>query len=160
VVELEVAPVIELAANNVRQIMGEGTPSIRVELDGASQLFIEADRSAVNDVVTALVHNAAIAVSGQRDGSVTVAAVAEPSALALVVEDNGPGVPREIEKRLFEPFVTGRGRDAAHPGTGLGLAIALRSVERHGGSLRYEPREGGGARFVVRWPLRPRGPRE
>jgi signal transduction histidine kinase len=83
---------------------------------------------------------------------VRVTARAAPGAVEVIVEDDGPGVPREIEATLFQPFVTGRGRDAKHPGTGLGLAIAARWVERHGGSIRHERPEGGGARFVVRWP--------
>jgi signal transduction histidine kinase len=61
-------------------------------------------------------------------------------------------VPREIEDRLFQPFVTGRGRDHRHPGTGLGLAIAQRWIARHGGSLRHERPAEGGARFVVALP--------
>ena len=72
----------------------------------------------------------------------------------VCVEDDGPGVPREIESSLFQPFVTGRGRDAKHPGTGLGLAIAARWVERHGGAIRHERPAEGGARFVVTWPRR------
>ncbi|HEY0193306.1 MAG TPA: ATP-binding protein, partial [Kofleriaceae bacterium] len=68
----------------------------------------------------------------------------------------GPGVPAELADRLFQPFVTGRGRDHAHPGTGLGLATARGIAERHGGSLRHEPPRGpagqGGARFVLRLP--------
>ena len=105
--------------------------------------------------MTALVHNAAIAVAGRRDGRVEIVMGERDSNLSIVVEDNGPGVPPEIAPRLFEPFITGRGRDAAHPGTGLGLAIAHRWVERHGGSVRYEARPGGGARFIVHWPRRP-----
>ena len=82
----------------------------------------------------------------------TCTAAREAGAVVVRVEDNGPGVPAEIESTLFEPFVTGRGRDARHPGTGLGLAIAARWVERHGGSIRHERPRDGGARFVVRWP--------
>jgi signal transduction histidine kinase len=63
-------------------------------------------------------------------------------------------VPAEIEAMLFQPFVTGRGRDAKHPGTGLGLAVAARWLERHGGTLCYERAPGGGARFEARWPER------
>jgi signal transduction histidine kinase len=123
---------------------------------------LEADRAAFADVATILVENAAIA--GAR--AITIEVRAEGDAVVVVVEDDGPGVPAAIEARLFEPFVTGRGRDAAHPGTGLGLAIAARWVTRHGGTLRHE-RPGhtanaanaanaspsaGGARFVARWP--------
>jgi len=85
---------------------------------------------------------------------VTAARVAD--GVEVRVDDDGPGVPASIEATLFQPFVTGRGRDAKHPGTGLGLAIAARWVERHNGSIRHERRAEGGARFVVRW-RRPAG---
>jgi signal transduction histidine kinase len=88
--------------------------------------------------------NAAIAVSEQEGGRVWIRARREQGEVVVSVEDNGPGVPRELLATLFQPFVTGRGRDAKHPGTGLGLAIAARWVERHGGSLRHERRPGAG----------------
>jgi signal transduction histidine kinase len=144
---------IGLAVSNVRQAWGGAPPPIDVTSDQPA-LSIEADRSAFMDVVVALVQNAAIAVDGRAAGAVKVRAVREPEHLCVVVEDNGAGVPAALEAQLFQPFVTGRGRDERHPGTGLGLAIAARWVERHGGTLRHERPADGGARFVARWPLR------
>ncbi len=149
--EIDVLPALSLAATGVRQVLGEGAPPIDVTLDGAGALFVEADRGAFNDVATVLAHNAAIAIDGREGGRVRVTAAPVGGAVEVRVEDDGPGVPAEIEATLFQPFVTGRGRDAKHPGTGLGLAIAARWVERHGGAIRYERRAEGGARFVVRW---------
>lgn len=71
--------------------------------------------------------------------------------LRIVVEDTGPGVPNEIEPRLFEPHSGSRSN-----GLGLGLALARQIVELHGGSIAYEPRsgsEGSGARFTVVLPV-------
>ncbi|MEO7330497.1 MAG: HAMP domain-containing sensor histidine kinase [Minicystis sp.] len=150
-VEVEVLPALQLVATNVRQIVGEGAPLLTVE--APSGLTIEVDRGAFNDVATVLANNAAIALDGKEGGSVRIHAAREGEFVALTVDDNGPGVPKEIEATLFQPFVTGRGRDARHPGTGLGLAIAARWVERHGGTIRYERAPQGGARFVVRWPV-------
>jgi signal transduction histidine kinase len=99
-----------------------------------------------------LVSNAVAALEGASDRNIWLRAEVEGSDLVIRVEDSGPGVPAAIEPRLFEPFVSGRGRDSAHPGTGLGLAIARRAVARHGGSIWHERRAEGGARFVVRWP--------
>jgi signal transduction histidine kinase len=166
-----VLPALQLAATNVRQVMGDGAPPIDVALDpeGAAAgpppgappgkpvappdpLAIEVDRGAFNDVATILAHNASIAVSDRDGGKVSIRARRDGAAVVVTVEDNGPGVPPELEATLFQPFVTGRGRDAKHPGTGLGLAIAHRWVERHGGALRHERAPGGGARFVARWP--------
>ena len=149
--EVEVLPALMLAIAGVRQALGEDAPAIDVAIEGGGALFVEADRGAFNDVATVLAHNAAIALDDRGTG-VRVRAARVDGAVEVRVEDDGPGVPPEIEATLFQPFVTGRGRDAKHPGTGLGLAIAARWVERHGGAIRYERREEGGARFVVRWP--------
>ncbi|HLM75601.1 MAG TPA: ATP-binding protein, partial [Polyangiaceae bacterium] len=151
---VEPLPLLSLAATNVRQAMGEAAPPIEVLRDGSDSLSIEADRAAFQDVATILAQNAAIAVDGVEGGRVSIRARSDGDYVEVVVEDNGPGVPAAIEPSLFQPFVTGRGRDARHPGTGLGLAIAARWVERHGGSLRHERRAEGGARFIARWPRR------
>jgi hypothetical protein len=68
------------------------------------------------------------------------------------VEDTGPGIPRAIRDRLFEPFVTA-GKDH---GLGLGLALSRQTVLDHGGDMWTEP--AAGARFVIRLPLTGRHP--
>ncbi len=69
---------------------------------------------------------------------------------AVSVEDTGPGVPPEIQERIFEPFVTG---ERTTRGVGLGLYIVRSVVEAMGGTIEVENRPEGGARFVVRFPL-------
>jgi two-component system OmpR family sensor kinase len=70
----------------------------------------------------------------------------------LVVEDDGPGIPPELERRIFERFVRG-GRDGGR-GSGLGLAIVRAVAESHGGTVTLdEPEHGTGARFVILIPL-------
>ena len=69
----------------------------------------------------------------------------------LVVEDDGPGIPRELEPRVFERFVRG-GRDGGR-GSGLGLAIVRAVAQSHGGTVALESRsEAGGTRFIVLLP--------
>ncbi|HMR06149.1 MAG TPA: HAMP domain-containing sensor histidine kinase, partial [Polyangiaceae bacterium] len=67
----------------------------------------------------------------------------------ISVEDDGGGVAPEAAPLLFEPFFTTR---AAADGTGLGLFLCQRIVDDAGGSLCYEAREGGGARFLIELP--------
>jgi signal transduction histidine kinase len=78
-----------------------------------------------------------IAVSASRDGARVV----------CVVRDHGAGIPAELRRRLFQPYVTTRPQ-----GTGLGLAIAHQAVTAHGGTLVAEETPGGGATFVFRFP--------
>jgi len=65
----------------------------------------------------------------------------------IELEDTGPGIPRGIRDRLFEPFVTAGKQD----GLGLGLALSRQTVLNHGGDMWIEP--AAGARFVIRFPL-------
>lgn len=67
------------------------------------------------------------------------------------VEDNGPGLPTGREEEIFKKFERGQ-KESATPGVGLGLAICRAIVEAHGGSIRAENRESGGARFVFSLP--------
>jgi signal transduction histidine kinase len=67
--------------------------------------------------------------------------------VAVAVEDDGPGVDEAVQARLFEPLVTTK-----ETGVGLGLSLVKRIAERHGGSVSWEPRPGGGSRFTVRLP--------
>lgn len=78
---------------------------------------------------------------------VRVALAAADGRAELSVEDNGPGIPRDLLPRLFSPFAT-----ASVGGTGLGLATVKRLAELYGGRAWAEER-GRGARFVVELPL-------
>ena len=70
----------------------------------------------------------------------------------IIVEDDGPGIPTELQQRIFERFVRG-GRDGAR-GSGLGLAIVRAVAESHGGTVSIEPPRGTrGTRFVIRLPV-------
>lgn len=71
----------------------------------------------------------------------------------MSVEDEGPGIAPELEQYLFRPFSHGLTGGTRRGLTGLGLAISRNLAEAHGGSLRYERRERGGACFVVELPL-------
>ncbi|MCC8402113.1 sensor histidine kinase N-terminal domain-containing protein [Paraburkholderia sp. MMS20-SJTN17] len=77
----------------------------------------------------------------------------------IVVEDNGPGVPRSQQADLFKRFFRGDGQADAgvDSGAGLGLAIVHDIMVLHHGSVHYEDAPEGGARFIVRIPLLPRG---
>jgi signal transduction histidine kinase/ABC-type nitrate/sulfonate/bicarbonate transport system substrate-binding protein/ABC-type amino acid transport substrate-binding protein len=69
----------------------------------------------------------------------------------IEVEDNGPGIPRDIKNNIFDPFFTTR---EVGTGTGLGLSVAHAIiVDKHKGSIRVESEPGQGAKFIVELPL-------
>jgi signal transduction histidine kinase len=67
--------------------------------------------------------------------------------VVIRVSDNGPGIPEEIQGKLFEPFFSTK-----EEGTGLGLSIAARILEEHGGLLNVRSQEGNGATFTITLP--------
>ena len=87
-------------------------------------------------------------------GRVTVTALqATGRSAAILVDDQGPGVPADAREAIFEPFARLPGsRTRADAGSGLGLAIARRLAELHGGTLVATDAPGGGARFVLSLP--------
>jgi two-component system NtrC family sensor kinase len=68
----------------------------------------------------------------------------------IEVADDGPGVPATVADRLFVPFVTSKPPGS---GTGLGLSVSFGIVMAHGGTIRHERTQGGGATFVVELPV-------
>jgi len=70
----------------------------------------------------------------------------------LCVCDRGPGVPSDLRERIFEPFYRLPGASEREGGVGLGLSLVRSIVQRHGGRVQCEDREGGGAQFVVMLP--------
>lgn len=82
------------------------------------------------------------------EGRVHLRAGRRGTAVALIVDDQGPGVPKALRERIFEPFFSTK---RERPG-GLGLAITRRIVETARGAIEVGPAPGGGTRFRVRLP--------
>ena len=117
---------------------------------------MEGDEDLLHRVVSNLVLNAVQAAGARAAVKVRTGLAAAnelPGAagienpVALRVSDNGPGIPAELQERLFEPFATGR-----VGGTGLGLAIVQRAVEAHRGLVLVDTKAGGGTTFSVYFP--------
>ena len=81
---------------------------------------------------------------------VTIARNRYRHAIAVGVEDNGPGVPAELAERIFYPLVSGR-----EGGTGLGLSLAQSFVSQHHGSIEFDSVPGR-TRFTIFLPVRER----
>ena len=114
---------------------------------------VVADGVRLRQVLHNLLLNAQDALANTREPRITLRTArrreGEHETVELEIRDNGPGFPEELLDRVFEPYVTNKDK-----GTGLGLAIVKKIVEEHGGTLRAENLEGGGARVVLRLPLR------
>jgi signal transduction histidine kinase len=111
---------------------------------------VEAIPGELNQVWTNLIDNAVDAMDGVGTLRISVRGVEE--GVVVEIADDGPGVAADVAAHAFEPFFTTKD---VGKGTGLGLDISRRIVvERHGGDISLESRDGG-AVVVVRLPLRP-----
>ena len=70
----------------------------------------------------------------------------------FVIEDEGPGIPPEEQKLVFEKYRRGRTAEGK-PGAGLGLALVKRIVDLHGGTVQLQAAQPQGTRFVIDIPL-------
>jgi signal transduction histidine kinase len=110
---------------------------------------VSADPEQLKEVLVNLVINACEAMGRDRSGIVTVTERDEivpgmGRVAAILVGDNGPGIPAELTGKVFQPFFTTR-----ETGTGLGLSIAHRIIHEHGGRLTVSSEEGEGAVFRI-----------
>ena len=125
--------------------------SIDIERDLADGLpAVEADRGQLSQVLLNLLENARDAVAGTGRVRVQTRLSRPGRAVALVVEDSGPGVATDVRERIFTPYYTTK---HASGGTGLGLAIVHRIVTDHGGRIAVGESSLGGARFLVELPV-------
>ena len=117
----------------------------RVEVEVQKDLpYVKGDRQKLIQVLVNLVRNALQAT--ERSRRVLIQAQRDADDVVLAVEDEGRGVPRDMQERIFEPFVSTKG----DTGMGMGLYMAKLIVESHQGRIRCMNRPSGGARFEVR----------
>jgi signal transduction histidine kinase len=119
---------------------------LRIEADeAAAGIAFRGDPELLKRALTNLLDNAVRAA--RQGGLVRIRASLDPARggqVVIHVKDDGPGIPEHLRESLFQPFVSSRSG-----GTGLGLANVKKIVEYHGGTVRAENREEGGARFTI-----------
>jgi PAS domain S-box-containing protein len=109
--------------------------------------LIRGDRHRLIQVLANLISNA-LKVSAK--GSVRIRLERRDRAVVFAVVDSGPGIPKDVLGRIFEPYW--RAENATYKGTGLGLAIVRGIVEGHGGRVWIESELGQGAAFLFSIP--------
>ena len=136
----EPVDLLALAAEEAARVEAavEGTP---VTVVGEERLLRRLVRNLLQNAVR----------HGRPPVEVTVRPTADGGA-RLAVRDHGPGVPAGEAERVFEPFYRPKGHGEDAGGWGLGLALVRQIARRHGGDVRHETPEGGGAVFVVELP--------
>lgn len=124
--------------------------SLQETLEAADPV-VEADEEQLTQALLNLVMNALQVL--QPGGEVRVSSADADGALAITIEDDGPGIPEDERERIFEAFFFRR-----EGGVGLGLAIVQQIVQAHGGSIVAGVSRSGGAAFALRLPRRHEAP--
>jgi signal transduction histidine kinase len=88
-------------------------------------------------------------------GNIMVRARLEDTGLVVAVQDDGIGIAREEQSRLFKPYSRLSADRQRHPGLGLGLALARQVVELHGGKIWVDSAPGKGSTFSFSLPRHP-----
>ena len=113
----------------------------------AEPVWIAADVDALQQILSNLLDNAVQALEGHAAPEIRLSVVREEGQALLAVQDNGPGIPPEIQSRIFEFYFTTK-----RTGTGMGLAIVKQMVENMGGQIHFKSKVGQGTTFYVAFP--------
>jgi signal transduction histidine kinase len=123
-----------------------------------SDVSLSANLGQLVQVFSNLIENAIQALSGGKAPQVTISVTKRQASrghgqpwVEVTVSDNGPGIPKAILSRIFDPFITSKDTGARDErmGMGLGLAISKRIIENHNGAITVMNDPLGGATFVV-----------
>jgi signal transduction histidine kinase len=127
--------------------------NVRVQIKRDQMLpTIDGDPEQLKELLVNIVVNACEAMT--TGGSIVIREEVKQNQFNVLqaiirVIDNGPGIPESIQKKIFQPFYTTK-----EEGTGLGLSIASRIIKDHNGRFDVESRQGNGATFIIRLPVR------
>jgi C4-dicarboxylate-specific signal transduction histidine kinase len=140
-----IASVVELRQRNLED------ERITLNVIEANNPVVLAVFAELQQVVLNFVINAEQALANRSDPRLITVRTGERDQQAWVeVQDNGPGVPRDDEPKLFQPFFTTK---PVGEGTGLGLSVSYGIIQSHGGTIGYRPGDEGGAIFYFSLPV-------
>lgn len=148
---------VDLAGLAAEEASRVGAEAGVAEGQGAASeapMAVTGDSRLLRRMLRNLLENARRYGAGARE-PIKVALSRVDGGIQLEVLDRGPGVPEAAREKIFEAFYRVDGHAERAGGVGLGLALVRQIAEAHGGTVRCEPREGGGSRFVVRLPAKP-----
>jgi signal transduction histidine kinase len=126
--------------------------AVSLTMTPAPQVEVPCAVGVLTSVVENLVRNAIKYMGPSTVRCVTLRALVRDAIVRIEVADTGPGVPPELQSKIFEPFF--RGPDHGVGGTGLGLATVRRLTESHHGRVGVESSDAGGSVFWVELPIR------
>jgi two-component system cell cycle sensor histidine kinase PleC len=146
---LAVETMLETCLKSIQPLLEEKKISVSMRI--AEMCDVNADKRALQKIMIHILENAAKYTP--QNGEIKIRVRKTENAVNFAIEDNGRGIPRDVARRLGQPFEQG----CAHPhhaaqGSGLGVAIARSLTEMHGGVLRIKSTEGVGTIVLIHIP--------
>jgi Signal transduction histidine kinase regulating C4-dicarboxylate transport system len=143
---IEAQDLLDNARRLLRAQIEEQSLSVTVTVDPLD-LTLTADPDLIDQVLINLALNAVQAVEDQAEGRIELRAyVDRRSRPVLQVEDNGPGIPPDVQNKIFVPFFTTK-----EDGSGIGLSLSRRIMRLHGGSISVRSSAEDGTTFTLRF---------
>ena len=145
---------VEKRPTSLVPLLGDAVALVQTEMsESAAQISVSVgefvpevmvDPIQIQQVVINIVRNAIEAMSRQQDRQISIRADASANSLVRVtIEDNGPGIDKDVSEQLFRPLASSK-----TTGMGLGLSICRTIVEAHGGTIEAMPVGERGTRFA------------
>ncbi len=119
--------------------------NINIKTELSEGVYITAEQDKIKQVLSNLFNNAKEAINN-KPGEIKISTQNKDNVSILIFEDNGPGIPSEIQEKVFTPYYTTK-----EAGTGLGLPTVYRIITDFGGEIKVEKSSIGGAMFTVRF---------
>ena len=147
--EFDLRQAVKEAVNLMKHQFHVENCNLKISMPG-QPVFIIGDRMRLEQVLINLFRNALDALNNTESPVIGIKLTSDDQFAKVLVWDNGPGVPNEIGKKIFEPFVTTKKEGI---GVGLGLSISYKIIKDMKGDFRVSNRTPGGAEFFVQIPL-------
>ena len=117
-----------------------------------SQISLFGDRIQFSQVFYNLVLNSMQAILG--NGKITVSITTVRNSIRILFSDNGPGIPEENRKKIFEPFFSTKDPTSGNSGEGLGLFVVWNILKMYKGTIQLNHKYKNGAQFIIKIPIK------
>ena len=138
------AEILNSTLGEVRSLAEQNQVELNLVIEGENTRVM-ADAVRLRQILLNLLNNAFKYTSGR--GNVEIRTFAETNKVTVQVQDNGPGIPKDEQERIFEPYYRSPHKGKNSHGLGIGLALCKVLVTAHGGTIWVQSEPGDGAAF-------------
>lgn len=146
---LKIEPLIDMAILLLSRRIKDTQAEVKLHYVN-TEVYINGNPSQLNQVFLNLINNALQAMEKQEGPRQLTIETSVEQHFIISIRDNGPGIPKAIQRRILEPFFTTK---PVGQGTGLGLSIAMDIIEAHEGTLTFQSEADQGTTFTITLPI-------